>query len=251
MSIQTKEYHKAWRDRNKDKTHAYYLNDYAKRKEKLRLKRQSPEYRKNLSEYLRQWRKDNAEKRKESMRIWAAANKDYIKEYRSKYGDRRRELYRERREEICARKRELAKTEKYRKAFNERQRKRRITDIQFSLADRLRASVNRAFRRNWIKKPMRTEALIGCSIAEAKAHIEKQFAPGMSWQSKGAWHIDHYVPIVAFDLTDPEERLLAFNWKNLRPITARENHEKSDTLPDPLPDWLPAHIRERILSRCK
>lgn len=109
--------------------------------------------------------------------------------------------------------------------------------------------MNRAFRRNWIEKPARTEALIGCTITEAKSHIEGQFVNGMSWQNRRSFVIDHLVPVAAFDLRDTEEVRWAFNWRNLRPITQHENAVKSDTLPSPLPDWLPAHISEKITER--
>lgn len=90
---------------------------------------------------------------------------------------------------------------------------------------------------------------MGCSIEELKSHIEKQFTPRMSWENRKSFHIDHYVPIAAFDLRDEEERKLAFNWQNLRPLDPIANKEKSDKLPDVFPDWIPSHIKERILSR--
>lgn len=128
-------------------------------------------------------------------------------------------------------------------------RNRRKTDIQFVLAGRLRASIGRAFRRNWVDKPYRTEALLGCTIIEAKAHIESQFINGMSWENRSTWHIDHSVPIVAFDLRDPEEIQWCFNYRNLQPLLGRENLKKQATIPNPLPDWLPTHIAERIRQR--
>jgi len=249
MSIQPKGYHKAWRDRNKEKIHSYYVRFYERKKEAIRLKRQSPGYRKKLSEYLRKWRSKNKEKAKADNRKWVSKNKDYISEYRRNYNPRRLELYRKNRKRISARKLELSKTPKYMAATNARNRRRRISDIQFSLKDRLRASMNRAFRRNWIRKPVRTEALLGCSIAELKSHIEGQFTPRMSWENRRSFHIDHIVPIAAFNLLDEEERGLAFNWRNLRPLDPVANSEKSDKLPDVLPDWIPVHIKARILSK--
>lgn len=91
--------------------------------------------------------------------------------------------------------------------------------------------------------------LVGCSVEELKSHLERQFTNGMSWDNRASWHIDHYVPVSVFDLTNPEEQAWAFNWRNLRPMYMRENIQKSDTIPDPLPDWLPIEIRQRILAR--
>lgn len=128
-------------------------------------------------------------------------------------------------------------------------RHKRRTNIQFMLMDRFRATSNRAFRRQWIKKPARTEALLGCTIADAKAHIESQFTSEMSWLNRGSFVIDHHVPIAAFDLRNTDEVALAFNWRNLKPLTQHENSIKSDTLPYTLPTWLPPEIASRITNR--
>lgn len=249
MGIQSKDYHLRWRRINRSKWNDYSRRYYEKAKERIRLKRQSPEYRKRMGEYLKKWRANNVHKRKLAMKEWTDSHRDYLVRYRKDYADRRRELYKANRERICARKRELGP--KYRKRINAYQKARRKQSVEYSLKDSLRASMNRAFRRNWIRKPYRTEALLGCSITEAKAHIEKQFVDGMSWENRRSFVIDHWVPIIAFDLTDEEEVVWAFNWMNLRPLTPYENHVKSDTLPNPLPSFLPSHIAARILSRAK
>lgn len=128
-------------------------------------------------------------------------------------------------------------------------RRRRQQNVNYAVADRLRATTNRAFRRNWMKKPAQTEKLLGCTIEDAKSHIESQFVDGMSWTNRRSFVIDHIIPVVAFNLLDPEEVLLAFNWKNLQPLTPHDNATKSDAIPHPLPSWLPSHIAERINSR--
>lgn len=126
---------------------------------------------------------------------------------------------------------------------------RRETDVQFSLQSRLSRYILLVLSRTKTIKSKRTMELVGCSREELKSHIEKQFVNGMCWENRRSWHIDHYVPITAFDLTDPEEQKWCFNWRNLRPMVARENIQKSDTIPDPLPDWLPLEIQQRIHER--
>ena len=76
--------------------------------------------------------------------------------------------------------------------------------------------------------------LLGCTIPEAQKHLESQFAPGMTWENRGEWHIDHVVPCASFDLTDPTQQLECFNYKNLQPSWARDNISKGARL-----DWLP------------
>ena len=50
----------------------------------------------------------------------------------------------------------------------------------------------------------------------------------MTWKNHGrfGWHIDHIKPLEKFDLTDPNQQLIAFNYKNCQPLWWKENLEK-------------------------
>ena len=75
--------------------------------------------------------------------------------------------------------------------------------------------------------------LLGCTPEFVRSHIESQFRNGMTWDNHGAvWHIDHIIPVSAFDLTSEEGCRLAFNWANLRPLFAEDNLKKWARLPD-------------------
>ena len=69
--------------------------------------------------------------------------------------------------------------------------------------------------------------LLGCTNDEYYDFIEKQFLPGMTWNNRGRWSIDHIKPLASFDLTDPLQRLFAFNYRNTRPIWTEENLKKN------------------------
>lgn len=69
-------------------------------------------------------------------------------------------------------------------------------------------------------------ALVGCSPKELRDHIAKQFAPGMSFENYGAWHVDHIRPCASFDLHEPNQLKACFNWRNLRPLWAADNIRK-------------------------
>lgn len=75
-----------------------------------------------------------------------------------------------------------------------------------------------------------TVAALGYTTAQFQAHIERQFLPGMSWENRSEWHIDHIVPLTAFDLTDEADRKAANALPNLRPIWAVDNMQKADKL---------------------
>jgi hypothetical protein len=74
---------------------------------------------------------------------------------------------------------------------------------------------------------------VGYSLAELKAHIEAQFAVGMSWENYGEWHLDHIKPKAAFtflDTSDPEF-LECWALSNLQPLWADENVAKGAKYP--------------------
>jgi hypothetical protein len=76
--------------------------------------------------------------------------------------------------------------------------------------------------------------LLGCSLEQARKHIEHQFKEGMNWGNCGfrGWHIDHIIPCSAFDLTKIEEQKKCFHYTNLQPLWAKDNLRKSNKLPD-------------------
>jgi 5-methylcytosine-specific restriction endonuclease McrA len=62
---------------------------------------------------------------------------------------------------------------------------------------------------------------------ELRAHLEKQFKSGMTWENYGkVWEIDHIKPISKFDLSILEERIKANALSNLQPMLAEENNKK-------------------------
>ena len=54
----------------------------------------------------------------------------------------------------------------------------------------------------------------------------------MSWDNYGEWHIDHIVPCASFDLSDPNQQRICFNFRNLQPLWAKDNQRKQDKLPE-------------------
>lgn len=166
-------------------------------------------------------------------------------EYDKAYLPRRRALFQLRKDEVYA----SWRTPEYRAKRNSYMCRKRKEDGQFLLMRRLRNRMWALFRQRKIKKPDHTEALLGCTIGQAKEYIETQFQSGMSWDNRASFVIDHLIPVSAFDLSDIEEAHWSFNFLNLRPITQHDNGVKFNTLPNPLPCWLPAHLAARIIER--
>jgi hypothetical protein len=44
------------------------------------------------------------------------------------------------------------------------------------------------------------------------------------------WHIDHVIPLSKFDITNEEEQLIAFNWRNTMPLSVKENLSKNNKI---------------------
>lgn len=115
-------------------------------------------------------------------------------------------------------------------------REKRRNCIEFNIACAIRSRLGDAIRSQGARKHAKTMAMLGCTIPELKAHLEKQFKPGMSWSNYGyrGWHIDHIVPLSSFKLTDPEQQRKATHYTNLQPLWRFENQSKSAKVDSPL-----------------
>ena len=87
----------------------------------------------------------------------------------------------------------------------------------------LRQSLHVSGRR----KPL-LELLVDYTVTVLKAHLEKQFTEGMTWENHGAWHIDHIIPICAFNYESPGDLDFKRCWAlgNLQPLWAEDNIKK-------------------------
>jgi hypothetical protein len=110
------------------------------------------------------------------------------------------------------------------------QRVKKQNDLQFATEKKVRDSIYSAIKRTGAHKSSRTHDYLGCTIAEACAHIESKFKVGMSWEnwSMEGWHLDHVRPIASFDKANPNWTFEANHYTNLQPLWAIENLTKSD-----------------------
>jgi hypothetical protein len=93
---------------------------------------------------------------------------------------------------------------------------------------KLRRVIWKTLQRSGCQKSNKTVVLLGCSVPEFRAHIEKQFQSWMTWENHGryTWHLDHIKPCAAFDLTDPAQQLACMHFSNWQPLSADENLRK-------------------------
>lgn len=108
------------------------------------------------------------------------------------------------------------------------------TDINFRIQGLFTGRVRKALRIQKAIKSKRMLHLLGCTLPEFRKYLESLFTEGMSWEAlkQGRIHVDHVKPLRSFNLKDPAEQLVAFNFKNHQPLWEPDNLSKSDLLPD-------------------
>lgn len=130
-------------------------------------------------------------------------------------------------------KNKLASTKRWRDAHKEHIRerdkdrhKKRWSNPTYRVSKNMSNYINKHIRD---KDYLHTFDLLGYSISDLMAHLEKQFSDGMSWANYGAWHIDHIKPICSFEFDSKDDNQFIKCWSldNLRPLWAKDNLVKS------------------------
>lgn len=104
---------------------------------------------------------------------------------------------------------------------------KRLTDPVFHCKCTMRVRLHKVLRTAKAGKPKEhTFDLVGCSAVELVAHIERQFKPGMTWENRNLWHIDHIKPFAAIDVLDINQLKEVMHYTNLQPLWASENLAK-------------------------
>ena len=122
-------------------------------------------------------------------------------------------------------------------------RNRRRNDPVVRIANNTRRRIHDALRTAIGDKSAHTIDILGCSFQQLTLHLEQQLDNG---EELGDMEMDHIFPVSAYDLTQPEQQLSAFGFRNTQPLTRRENREKLAKMPTkamgakvPLNQWPP------------
>ncbi|NCN28731.1 hypothetical protein GW915_14315, partial [bacterium] len=178
-----------------------------------------------------------AEKRHSNIEITRA----YGKEWRAKNKEKVKETNRLRRLENPEKVRsEAAKSQhKNRGHRNDYKRKWRkenkeIIKMKMTMAQKVNAVIA-ANIRNCLygrKSGRHWETIVGYTLENLMVRLEKQFKSGMTWGNYGkyGWHIDHQIPISAFNFETPDDLDFKRCWalSNLQPMWAKDNLLKGD-----------------------
>jgi hypothetical protein len=250
---------RAWRARNPERAKAiaaaYWKAYYEKNKAKLYEKKRA--YLARNPEKLRRWKHADYERHSESYKgrahkRWREKNNECRAYYAKRYREnqpiilaRNRDYMRRNREKVLAWRRSYFKTARGRAVRLASDRRcvkratayknawakiRRRTNMSYAIEVRLRARMGLALRKYQAVPNERVRAslkeLLGCTVSEARAYLQFKFLPGMSWDNRELWHIDHIRPCASFDLTDLEQQKQCFHYTNLQPLWATDNHRK-------------------------
>lgn len=107
-------------------------------------------------------------------------------------------------------------------------RRRLRQDPLFRMTYAVRNRTFVAFRNKGFGKNTKTCEMIGCDWPELMAHMQSQFAEGMTMENYGDWHVDHIIPLAS---AKSEEELIALcHFTNLQPLWAADNIRKGARL---------------------
>lgn len=114
--------------------------------------------------------------------------------------------------------------EKYREYDRNRGMRNRADPVK-RLASNMRSLINQHMRKRGFSKKSKTCQILGCSWDEFAVIIERQFLPGMTWENRHLWQIDHIIPMAT---AKTEADVIALNHvSNLRPMWRDDNLAKS------------------------
>jgi len=214
----------------KDKTQKHGLTSACKMCARETGKRSHFKNRDKVLKRQKKWRIKNSDKEKNRTKKWREENKEVFKETARKWRIQNKELTKK------TIKKWQAKNPHKVKSINKRAYQKVRSTLKGKLNSNLR-SVIRQSLQGGSKAGRHWENLVDYTIDELKCHLEKKFLPGMTWENYGkhGWHIDHKIPISAFNFEKPEHIDFKKCWalKNLNPLWAKDNKSKSNKLNQP------------------
>jgi len=201
---------------------------------RMRAKKRREEKPDEVRETRRLYRLKNIEKERERdrerSRARYAEDPDFHRAYNKAWREANAESERERGKAKYRRAME-EDPERVRESGRRRDERRRSTP-KGRLENSISVGVHRGITKG-AKASRRTFDILGYSVDELMAHLEKLFQPGMSWENygRGGWHIDHKVPLSAHNYNCPDDLDFKRAWSlsNLQPLWEAENMTKGAT----------------------
>lgn len=186
---------------------------------KLKISSKQKEYYNNNKDKrlvtIAKWRENNPEKVKNIIKTWRSENRDKVKISTNKWKKQNPDKIK------------ILKAEQY---------KRYRKNPSFVLSGSLSKGIRYSLKKGITKNNTHWADMVDYTAEQLKNHLEKQFDDNMSWDNYGSyWHIDHIIPIAAFNFEKPEDEDFRICWslKNLRPLESKENLSKGAKIEKP------------------
>lgn len=166
----------------------------------------------------------NAEKK-----IYKKENRDKIKAQAKLYRQENVEKERERKRRW--KKQNLQQFLRKRRNY---ETKKRANDPVFAMHNRIQKGISTQLKSINKRKSMNTHEYLGCSYVFFVSYLESLFLPGMNWENRNEWHIDHKKPKSWYNLinedgsVNDEEMKKCWHYTNLKPMWWLDNLAKSN-----------------------
>ena len=205
-TLDKKEYERQYRINNRDK-----IIEYLK------------QWRTNNPEYTKQRYENNRGKLLKENKEWRESHREYRKEYRKQYN-------KDHKEGISEYSKQYKKG--HREEFIKYYRYKRKTDLRYNLGNKMSRAIRSSLKNG--KNGYHWEDIVGYTSNDLIKRLIKIIPNGYDWNNflQGKLHIDHIIPISAFNFTKPEHIDFKRCWalENLRLLPAEENFKKSNKL---------------------
>jgi len=220
----------------KDKEGKYGLHPKCKHCVSERRKKYYMENAERCCGYVKKYNDNHIEKIK-------AYNKKYHKEHNEKINARKRSYRidnidivmtseKKYRENNIEKRKEYSRSVSKEKYYNIRKDPKKF--LTLTMGNAIRQALGRQ------KNGHHWESLVGYTLDDLSQHLEKQFKPGMTWENRGLWHIDHKIPITVFNYNKPKDLDFKRCWalSNLQPLWGSENMSKNAKIDEPFQPYL-------------
>jgi hypothetical protein len=215
----------------KNKTKGDGLQSYCK----LCMCKTTTEYNRNNKDIIKEKSKEHYEKNKdiikEKSKEYYENNKDHAKEYyknnKKKISDYNLKYNKDNKEKKSDYNLKYYKDNKEKKSdYNLKYSKKKYHEDEiYRTKNILRSRIYLALKGKL--KSAKTLELLGCQIDMFLNWLEYNFTSDMNWKNRGSyWEIDHVRACATFNLQDPEQQKICFNWRNQSPLRKDKNRSK-------------------------
>ena len=225
-------------EQNRIKYKEYRDNNREKILEQERLRRianknkpkiLTPEQKEKRSTIAKNYREKNREKILEREHLYYTNNKELL-------SSKDKEFYQANKDKLKEKNRLYRQHNKDK--IRQYERDKRKNDKLYQLRKNLRCAIGQIFSERQLKKSLRTEQILGCTIQKLKEHLESKFESWMNWDNYGlynknsfnyGWDIDHITPVTR---AKTEQEIIELNhYTNLQPLCSKINRDiKRDRL---------------------